>query len=444
MITYLIIMAIATALVYLSFKVEEKTDNKLLIFVSKAVAILFPAIIAGIRYDVGTDYKGVYEPLFEEILSGETIQRARTFEIGYVLLNRLVIWLGGNFSVLMFLASLLTITPIYIGLSHYKKKICVPLAFFLFMLLFYQKSFNLVRQMMAVAFVFLGFIYLDFKDDDKKQENEKYKKKYEEKCKKKNKDLSKYKPRYKYSKEYKKYIAIQYLKYFACVIVAGLFQRTSLIMLIIPLVREIYANPRFKVLSIASYAVLLAIILNFNTIGKFFTQFDSFKYYANYFRGIGKPDISIAYFIRIIPVIIPFFFVRKKITEDKQMNFLYSMTVIGCILLLLGYLTSTYGERISYYFSIFQIVMFPYYIRCLKDNRFLYIASIILIILFNMVMWFYDYIYMKRDETIPYKTIFSAETEQNDNTKEKNTISEPEKLDINETEEILNTMEYNI
>lgn len=410
MITYLIIMAIATALVYLSFKVEEKTDNKLLIFVSKAVAILFPAIIAGIRYDVGTDYKGVYEPLFEEILSGETVQRARTFEIGYVLLNRLVIWLGGNFSVLMFLASLLTITPIYIGLSHYKKKICVPLAFFLFMLLFYQKSFNLVRQMMAVAFVFLGFIYLDFKDDDKK------------------------------------YIAIQCLKYFAWVIVAGLFQRTSFVMLIIPFIREIYANPRFKVLSIASYVVLLAVILNFKAIGEFLTQFDSFKYYANYFIGIGKPDISIAYYIRVIPVIIPFFFVRKKITEDRQMNFLYSMTVIGCIFLLLGYLTSTYGERISYYFSIFQIVMFPYYIRCLKDNKFLYIASTILIILFNMAMWFYDYIYMKRDETIPYKTIFSAETEQNDNTKEGNTISEPEKPDINETEseEILNTMEYNI
>ena len=410
MITYLIIMAIATALVYLSFKVEEKTDNKLLIFLSKAVAILFPAIIAGIRYDVGTDYKGVYEPLFEEILSGETLQRARTFEIGYVLLNRLVIWLGGNFSVLMFLASLLTITPIYIGLSHYKKKICVPLAFFLFMLLFYQKSFNLVRQMMAVAFVFLGFIYLDFKDDDKK------------------------------------YIAIQCLKYFACVIVAGLFQRTSFVMLIIPFIREIYANPRFKVLSIASYVVLLAVILNFKAIGEFLTQFNSFKYYANYFRGIGKPDISIAYYIRVIPVIIPFFFVRKKITEDRQMNFLYSMTVIGCIFLLLGYLTSTYGERISYYFSIFQIVMFPYYIRCLKDNKFLYIASTILIILFNMAMWFYDYIYMKRDETIPYKTIFSAETEQNDNTKEGNTISKPEKPDINETksEELLNTMEYNI
>lgn len=411
MISYIIIIAIATALVYISIKIEEKTTNKVLIYLSKIVAILFPAIISGIRYNVGTDYAGVYEPLFNRILNNESIESGRNIETAYILLNKLVILVGGNFNLVMFLASLLTITPIYVGLSHYKDRISIPFAFFIFMLLFYQKSFNLVRQLIAVAFVFLGFIYLDFKDDREKIEDEKYKAKYEEKCKKKNKDLSNYKPRYKHGKEYKKYVIRQCLKYFACIIVAGLFQRTSFIMLIIPFVREIYANSRFKILSIASFAIILAIILNFKTIGGFITQFDSLKYYANYFKGIGKPDISIAYFIRVIPVIIPFFFVIKSIVKDKQMNFMYSMTVIGCILLLLGYLTSTYGERLSYYFSIFQIVMFPYYVRCLKNNKFLYIASIVLIILFNAFLWFYDYIYMKRDGTIPYKTIFSMPRE---------------------------------
>ena len=445
MINYIIIIAIATLLVYLSIKVEEKTDNKLLIFVFRAIAILFPAIIAGIRYDVGTDYKGVYEPLFNEIITGNKVFRIRSFEIGYIFLNKLVIWLGGNFNVVMFLASLLTIIPIYIGLMHYKKKICVPLAFFLFMIIFYQKSFNLVRQMIAVAFIFLGFIFLDFKEDENKKENEKYKKKYEEKCKAKNKDLSKYKPRYIHSKEYQKYIVIQCLKYFACVIVAGLFQRTSFIMLIIPFIKEIYANPRFKFISIASYCILVAILLNFKLIGNFIMQFDSLKYYSNYFSAIGKPDISIAYYIRVIPVLIPYFFVMKKITKDKQMNFLYSMTVIGCILLLLGYLTSTYGERLSYYFSIFQIVMFPYFIRCLKDNKFLYITSTILIIIFNLAIWYYDYIYLKRDGTIPYKTIFSIEIE-NQKTIE-NDFDVKNKRDINrniDLAEIKKEMEYNI
>lgn len=446
MVAYIIIIAIATSLVYVSIKVEEKTDNKLLIFIARGIAILFPAIIAGIRYNVGTDYAGVYKPLFSEQLSGDKAYRLRSIEIGYMFLNKLVVWLGGGFNLVMFLSSLITIIAIYIGLLHYKNKINVTLAFLLFMLLFFQKSLNLVRQMMAVGIVFCGFIFLDFKEDDKKLEDEKYKKLFEEKSKKKNQDCLKYKPRYKYSKEYKRYITIQYIKYIACVLVAGLLQRTSLVMLIIPFVREIYANPRFKVLSIASYVILLAIILNFELIGNIMAKNESLYYYSLYFKNKASSGVSIAYFIRVIPVIIPFFFVRKKITEDRQMNLLYSMTVIGCILLLLGYLTSTYGERLSYYFSIFQIVMFPYYIRCLKDNKFLYIASTILIILFNIAMWFYDYIYMKRDETVPYRTIFSVEAKQNEknNNLEENITMQLEKNDLNEnkTEEMLNSIDY--
>lgn len=396
MITYLIIIAVSTALVYASIKIEEKTDNKLIIYIARAVAILFPAIIAGIRNDVGTDNAGTYKKFFAEIVSGEITYRLREFEIGYVILNKLIVWLGGNYNVLMFTASLITITPIYFGLLHYKERISVPLGFFLFMVIFYQKSFNLVRQMISVAIIFFGFTYLDFKEE---------------------------------GKEHRKYIIIQYIKYIACVIVAGLFQRTSLIMLIIPLVREMYANPKYKVLSIASYIALIIIILNFETIGKIMAKNEKLYYYAMYFDKEGDSQLSIAYFIRIIPVIIPFFFVMKKITMDKQMNFLYSMTVIGCILLLLGYLTSTWGERISYYFSIFQIAMFPYYIRCLKENKFLYIASTILIIAFNLAIWYYDYIYMKRDETIPYKTIFNVE---NGKEKEENLVNNYEINVVNE------------
>ena len=97
MVAYIIIIAIATSLVYVSIKVEEKTDNKLLIFIARGIAILFPAIIAGIRYNVGTDYAGVYKPLFSEQLSGDKAYRLRSIEIGYMFLNKLVVWLGGGF-----------------------------------------------------------------------------------------------------------------------------------------------------------------------------------------------------------------------------------------------------------------------------------------------------------------------------------------------------------
>ena len=405
MLTYLIIIAVATLLSYISVKVEEKTENKKIIYLMKGRAILFPAVIAGIRYNVGTDYAGVYEPLFEKIKNNEELTYVRTMEIGYVLLNRLVVFFGGSFNIVMFISSLITMWAIYMGIEHYKNRISMPLAVMFFMIILYQKSFNLVRQLMAMAIVFYGFKFLDFKEDENKIEDEKYKQKYKEK----GKDLTKYKPRYKHNKEYYKYIGFEYVKYIICVLVAACFQRTSLVMLAIPFIHNIYTNPRLRPLKIASYIALLIIILNFGAIGKILEGIPSLKYYANYFKKIGGADISVAYYIRIIPAIIPYLFLWKKINEDKQMSLLFGLNIVGSILLLLGYLTDTYGERLSLYFTIFQIILFPFYIRCFKENKKLFIGSIVFFTVFNLAIWFYDYIYKRRDETIPYQTVFNKE-----------------------------------
>ena len=421
MVTYLAIIIISTALAFISKIVEERTKNKKLVILLDIIVVLFPSIIAGIRYNVGTDYAGVYKPIFDELVNGHLEERRRNIEIGYILINKLVIFLHGNFNIVMFICSLITNSCIYAGLKHYKDKINVPLGLFFFMVIFYQKSFNLVRQMMSIAIIFYGFKYLDIKNDEKMYENEKYKKKYLEK----GKNIEKYKPRYKHSKEYIKYFAINYIKYFICVIIATLFQRTSLVMLIVPFVREIYVNPKpvFQVLKVLSFVLLLAIILNFDTIGKLLSNIESLEYYALYFSKTKASGLSIAYFIRILPVIVPFFFMIKKTNQDKQMSLIFSMNIIGAILLLLGYLTSTYGERLALFFSIFQIVLFPYYIRNFKNNKILFVLSIIALVSVNLAIWFYDYIYKKRDETVPYRTIFSI----NDNKEEK----ESNKTNIN-------------
>lgn len=381
MITYLILIGISTLLAYLPILVEKKTNNKKLVVISKIAVILFPAIIAGIRYNVGTDYAGAYKPYFNEMLTGNHTYRMRKIEIGYELLNRLVIFCGGNFNILMFICSLITTSTIYMGLEHYKEKINVPLAFFFFMVIFYQKTFNLVRQMMSIGIIFYAFKFLDIKDREENMEK----------------------------KEYYKYIAKEYAKYFVLVIIAALFQRMSLVMLIIPFIREIYTNQKFKYLRWASYVILLLLMFNFKTIGEIMARFPKLEYYSYYFLQNGEHKISIAYFIRILPAILPYFFIRKELVKDKQLNLLFGMNVLGSILLLLGYLTSTYGERLALFFTIFQIVLFPYYIRYFKKNKVQFWVAIALFVSVNMAIWYYDYIYKKRDETVPYKTIFSEE-----------------------------------
>jgi len=105
--TYLIIIGISTLLAYLPILIEEKTKNKKLVIIAKIVAILFPAIIAGIRYNVGTDYAGAYKPYFNEMFTGNHTYRMRKIEIGYELLNRIIILFGGSFNILMFVCSLI-------------------------------------------------------------------------------------------------------------------------------------------------------------------------------------------------------------------------------------------------------------------------------------------------------------------------------------------------
>lgn len=380
MITYLIIIGISTLLAYLPILIEEKTKNKKLVILAKVVVILFPAVIAGIRYNVGTDYAGAYKPYFNEMLTGNHTYRMRKIEIGYELLNRIVIFFGGNFNILMFLCSLVTMTFIYLGLEHYKDKINIPLAFFFFMVIFYQKTFNLVRQMMSLAIIFYAFRFLDIKDRNNMEK-----------------------------KEYFKYVGIEYLKYFAFIIIAALFQRMSLVMLVVPFIREIYTNPKYKYFKWATYIILLLLMFNFKTIGEIMAKFEKLEYYSYYFLQNGEHKISIAYFIRILPAILPYFFIRKELEKDKQLNLLFSMNILGSILLLLGYLTSTYGERIALFFTVFQIVLFPYYIRYFKKNKIQFWAAITLFVSVNMAIWYYDYIYKKRDETVPYKTVFSEE-----------------------------------
>ena len=106
MFIYIGIILTTTILAYLTMQAEKKNKNKKIIYLLKILTVLFPSIIAGIRYGIGTDYLGVYEPFFREVQSGNIIDKSRDFEIGYVLLNKIVIFFGGDFNIVMFICEL--------------------------------------------------------------------------------------------------------------------------------------------------------------------------------------------------------------------------------------------------------------------------------------------------------------------------------------------------
>ena len=286
----------------------------------------------------------------------------------------------------MFLSSLITVAFTYLGIRHYKNKVSTTLAWFFFLILFYQRSFNLVRQMMAVAIVFFGFRYLDIRE--RKEGEEK--------------------------KKYILYYFLQTLKYIVCVVFASLFHTTALMMLIAILLRPIYSNSKYKYVSLATFLVLLTIILNFKGIYNFTQNIPALQRYGSYFKTIGKTHVGLPYFIKIvIPCILPYFFMIKNVHKDKEISLLFCFTVISTILYLLGYLTNTHGERIAHYFQISQVILFPFYIKGFYENwkskKFVYISAITIFLALNIVIWYNDYIYRGMDETVPYRTIFQKD-----------------------------------
>lgn len=354
---YITVFSISILLSWLSSRLDNKKIGNLI----KILNFLFLVLISGLRYGIGTDYNKVYLPFFIELKNNAIKNRMRSFEIGYVLINKIVIFLGGNFTWVCLIMSFLTIFFLYKGLNNYKNKSSFTLGLFFYLIMYYQKSFNLMRQMLAVSIVFFAIKFL-------KKDN---------------------------------------FKYIILVILASLFQRTVLIMLIIPLVQKIYENKKYLVLQISSFLLMVLAILNFGKIGVFLEKLNM-EYYSYYFNENVSTGITINYFIRILPVILLGLIAYKKLKEDREMLLFYNLYVVGAIFMLLGYVTSTYGERIAIYFMIYQIVLIPYLLQKICENKKnikkMFVVSFILVI--NVYMWYNDFILNGREETIPYISIF--------------------------------------
>ena len=111
--------------------------------------------VAGFRdISVGTDTENYYE--IYEYLKYDMAPPWFTIEPGWKILNNFAIKLNAGYSFVVFFASLLTLIPIFRTAWKYSDRPFVSILFF-YILFFYFQSFNAVRQMMAVAFVFSAY-----------------------------------------------------------------------------------------------------------------------------------------------------------------------------------------------------------------------------------------------------------------------------------------------
>lgn len=114
-------------------------------------------IFGGIRYGVGTDYES-YCTIFRDICDNWYDVRYTGTERGYVWLNRLVSLYTDNPQWVIFLTNAIISTLGVMAIQRFSR--FVPISLYIFFTTIYIQGFNLIRQGMACALIFLAFGYV--------------------------------------------------------------------------------------------------------------------------------------------------------------------------------------------------------------------------------------------------------------------------------------------
>lgn len=162
------IFFIVTIVISLFAEIIKKENCILFLFVSILIALPL-SFLAGIRtIDIGTDmlvygapnfktaqlYSSFFDYVKNETTSGGT-------EVGYATVNYIVSIFTNNLNVLMFVVSLITLVSFIYASFRFKKEldVSVTLQIIIFFCLFYGSSLNLMRQTLAVSFIYLSMSY---------------------------------------------------------------------------------------------------------------------------------------------------------------------------------------------------------------------------------------------------------------------------------------------
>lgn len=332
----------------------------------KAIAclsIIVPATFAGLRYGIGTDYFVTYKPYYDYLAGNGSLLLVNrdSLDFGYYLLNVLVIKLGGNFQLVLFLASVITFYALRKAILPYKEKISLGLATFVFMLMYYQASFNIVRQMMAATIVLYAFQFIIKREP----------------------------------------------KHFVFwVFIAALFHKTAIVAFPFYLFSNVVIRKRYKLLIVAFYVVFFYAVFNFDRFTGLLNYIDSSGYYSNYLRKVSSFSFSVGLLIRTVPYIVSVLLMWKRIQGDRILGVFLNSFLLGSILRLIVYMTQFDADRIALYFLMPQVIFIPYLTKYYKKS-WRDFCGVAILLGTTILLWYFDFIYMGRNATVPYTTIFN-------------------------------------
>lgn len=151
----------------LFFSLANKYKRKKhLFFCFSILAIFILCIVAGVRKEtVGTDVLVYAKPVFEIIKNQSSIlcifDYGKSVEPGFLLLAYISSRFSKELPLFLFIIAAVQIIPIYCFAIKKREIINPTMLVFSYMILFYNASFNIMRQCIAAGFVLLSYAYFE-------------------------------------------------------------------------------------------------------------------------------------------------------------------------------------------------------------------------------------------------------------------------------------------
>lgn len=340
------------------YKKNETKVFNVKIFFFTTLLIILPAIFAGMRYGIGSDYN-LYKRSYENYseISHFTFQRfgGTSTEIGYFYLTKLAQILFDNYQGVLFLAAILTYGIAIISMKRYGKYGNLGIMLLIYFILYYGPSYNIVRQIIATSIVFYGFKYIEEKN---------------------------------------------LLKYVITIIIATTFHTSALFCL--PFYLLNFSSQNFsKVKQAVIIIVALLLPFGFNFIFEKLSSIAIFSKYVSIYTEQLSYSNNIMTIILRLPILLPIIINWKKLIKKDEKNRFYILVyILEFTAILMGFYMH-WAFRIMYYCMFAEILLVPQIINMYKGKNKLFI---LLYFIAYYLYYFYKVHYLwGNDGIFPYQ-----------------------------------------
>lgn len=335
-----------------------KSRKKLIRRCGISISIIIPTVLAGIRYDVGTDYEnynGIFT-LLRNITVKDIFAHNLRFEKGFLILSKICTCFCSNkmiFAIIAFLTISIFVYTILNQYQDYNLTVC----YIVFLFLDFTTSLNIMRQYLAVVLVFFGLKYV-----------------FENKP----------------------------IKFLLIVIFAMTFHLTAVLALPMWFFWNHKENKSISLqIKAPAFVGAVLIIINWKKILKYFINFNIpfISKYAGYLSGNEANNKS--FYLHVVIALIMLFLVKYlKRYDDRILFFMYAY-VIGILIEYTGFYI-TFVKRIGLYYMFPGILLFSMLERSFAGRQNKQIVRI-MICTFWIMYFIVSASILKQGGLIPYK-----------------------------------------